>query len=269
MPHRDPERRRAYERERHRKRTADRLARGLCPRCGKIPPAPGRSLCEPCGERDRETRRARYAEARAGGAPYGGRDPESRRRMARERARKRRRERVEAGLCPRCGREPVEDGAVCEPCREARRAEERKLYAARRAKGLCGRCGRPTIAGAAQCGPCAALAEGRAPKKNAASRARYRDRRARGICVDCGAIADAGVRCTPCARRSYHSSGEHKGMPVYPPRYIVVELATGEEHGPWDSWEEVSMCLAFEKLSRDQVEVVVDEPIISTLTAWV
>ena len=268
MPHKDPEMRRKFDRERHRRRTADRLARGLCPRCGKIPPAPGRRVCEPCGERDRETRRARYAEARAGGAPYGGRDPESRRRMARERARKRRRERVEAGLCPRCGREPVEGGAVCEPCREARRAEERKLYAARRAKGLCGRCGRPTFAGAAQCGPCAALGEGRATKKNAASRARYAKRRAGRLCVDCGEHAGAAARCEPCARRSYLSSGEHKGLPLYPPRYTVVELATGEEHGPWDSWEEVAMCLAFEKLSRDEVEVVTDTSPMATITGW-
>ncbi len=57
-------------------------------------------------------------------------------------------------------------------------------------------------------------------------------------------------------------------MPVYPPRFTVVELATGIEHGPWDSWEEVAMCLAFEKLSRDEVEIVADEPLISTLTAW-
>ncbi len=57
-------------------------------------------------------------------------------------------------------------------------------------------------------------------------------------------------------------------MPVYPPRFTVVELATGEEHGPLDSWEEVAMCLAFAKLSRDQVEVVVDEPIMSSLAAW-
>ena len=57
-------------------------------------------------------------------------------------------------------------------------------------------------------------------------------------------------------------------MPVYPPRYTVVELATGEEHGPWDSWEEVAMCLAFEKLSRDQVEIVVDEPLMATLSGW-
>ena len=57
-------------------------------------------------------------------------------------------------------------------------------------------------------------------------------------------------------------------MPVYPPRFTVIELATGEEHGPWDSWEEVAMCLAFAKLSRDQVEVVVDEPVMSSLAAW-
>ncbi len=57
-------------------------------------------------------------------------------------------------------------------------------------------------------------------------------------------------------------------MPVYPPRYTVVELATGEEHGPWDSWEEVAMCLAFSKLSRDEVEVVTDSPVVATLTGY-
>ena len=57
-------------------------------------------------------------------------------------------------------------------------------------------------------------------------------------------------------------------MPVYPPRYIVVELATGIEHGPLDSWEEVAMCLAFRKLSRDEVEVVEDSPVMATLTGY-
>ena len=269
MPHKDPEEARAYERERYRRRTAERLERGLCLRCGKHPPAPGRRVCGPCGERGRATERARYARGKADGDPYGGRNPEGRRRMARERNKKRRAERKEAGLCVRCGElAPAEGNVVCDTCREARRAEERKLYAARRAKGLCGRCGRPTFAGAAQCGPCAALEEGRAPKKNAASRRRYADRRARGLCVDCGVHADAGVRCASCARRSYHSSSEHKGMPIHPPRYTVVELATGVEHGPWDSWEEVAMCLAFEKLSRNEVEVVADVPLMATITAW-
>ena len=56
-------------------------------------------------------------------------------------------------------------------------------------------------------------------------------------------------------------------MPVYPPRYTVIELATGEEHGPWDSWEEVAMCLAFAKLSRDDVEIITDASVMTTLTA--
>ena len=268
MPHRDPERRRAFERERHRKRTAERITRGLCPRCGKHPPAPERKVCEPCGERARHSERLRYAGARVRGARYGGRNPENRRRMARERSRRRRRERTEAGLCTSCGeRKPAEGGAVCEDCRRARRASEKKLYAARRSSGLCGRCGGAVIGKASTCASCAARDAKRRPRKNAASRKRYRDRRARAACVDCGVHADAGVRCVSCARRSYLSSSEHKGMPVHPPRYTVVELATGAEHGPLDSWEEVAMCLAFERLSREEVEVITDQAPMATLTA--
>ena len=57
-------------------------------------------------------------------------------------------------------------------------------------------------------------------------------------------------------------------MPVHPPRYTVVELATGAEHGPLDSWEEVAICLAFERLSRDEIEVVEESSWMATLTAW-
>ena len=269
MPHRDSERRRAYERERHRRRTAERREMGLCPKCGRRAPAPGRSLCEACLERSRAAERARYERARLEGAAYGGRCPESRRRMARERNRRRRRERTEAGLCTTCGeRKPVEGGAVCETCREERRAAERELYAERRAGGRCGRCGAEVIDNASTCASCAARDMKRRPRKNAASRARYHRRCVSRLCVDCGAHADAGVRCASCARRSYLSSGEHKGMPVYPPRYTVVELATGAEHGPLDSWEEVAMCLAFAKLSREEVEVIEDAPVMAALSAW-
>ena len=267
MPHRDPEARRKYERERHRRRTAERKEMGLCPKCGRRAPAPGRSLCEACLERGRKSEQARYARAKSEGIQYGGRDPESRRRMARERSRRRRRKRTEAGLCTTCGeRKPVEGGAVCQACREARRAEERKLYADRKASGRCGRCGAEVIDEASTCARCAARDAKRRPRKNAASRARYHGRRARGLYVDCGVDADAGVRCASCARRSYLSSGEHKGMPVYSPRYTVVELATGVEHGPLGSWEEVAMCLAFERLSREEVEVVEDASWMTTLT---
>ena len=269
MPHKDLEARRAYERERHRRRTAERQALGICPKCGHGNPAPGRSQCESCLERARASERARYARSKTAGEPYGGRKPESRRRMARERNRKRRRERREAGLCTACGeRPPACGGAVCETCREARRREERVLYEKRRAMGRCGRCGGQVSAEASRCASCAASEVKRRPRKNAASRARYAERRARSLCVDCAEPANGAARCERCARRSYFSSGEHKGMPVHPTRYTVVELATGAEHGPWDSWEEVAMCLAFERLSREEVEVIEDAPVIATLTAW-
>ena len=267
MPHKNPETRRAFERERHRRRAESRRARGMCPRCGKNRPAPERSLCATCLERGREAQRARYAKAREKGSRYGGRDPESRRRMARERNRKRRRERLEAGLCTICGeRKPAEGGAVCGICREERRAAERKLYAARKSKGFCGRCGGAVFDRASTCAKCAARDAKRRPKKNAASRKRYRERRALKICVDCQAPTDGGVRCAPCAVRSYHSSGEHKGMPVFPARYTIVELETGIEHGPFDSWAEVAMCLAFKRLSRDEIEVVGESSWMTTLT---
>ena len=269
MPHTDPERRRAYERERHRRRTAERLMRGVCPKCGKHPPARDRSLCDFCLERSRIAERARYIRRKLEGASYGGRCPESRRRLARDRNRKRRRERMEAGLCVRCGElAPAEGSVVCESCREARRAEEKELYARRRASGKCGRCGGEVFAGVSRCASCAALEKSRSTKKNAASRARYRDRRAQKLCVDCSAPVHGAARCERCARRSYFSSGEHKGMPLYPPRFTVIELATGEEHGPLDSWEEVAMCLAFAKLSREEVEIIEDVSPMMTLTGY-
>ena len=269
MPHKDPDKRRAYERERHRRRTEERRSMGLCIKCGRRRHSPERSLCESCLERGRIAERARYVRARAEGAAYGGRCPESRRRMARERNRRRRHERREAGLCVNCGaRPPVQGSTVCETCREERRAAERELYAERRARGLCGRCGAEVIDKASTCASCAARDIKRRPRKNAASRARYATRRALSLCVDCGEASAGASRCAPCARRSWHSSGEHKGMPVHPPRYTVVELSTGAEHGPLDSWEEVAMCLAFERLSRDEVEVVADLSLMATISAW-
>ena len=55
-------------------------------------------------------------------------------------------------------------------------------------------------------------------------------------------------------------------FPILPPRYTVIETATGEDHGTWDSWEEVAMCLAFARLSHDQVEVISDQSPMATFT---
>ena len=59
-----------------------------------------------------------------------------------------------------------------------------------------------------------------------------------------------------------------KRLPRYPPNYTLIEPATGEDHGTYDSEAEVSMCLAFAKLSRDEVEVVAGEPVLASIAAW-
>ena len=127
MPRRDRERARAYERERSRREADQRRAAGLCLHCGKTPALEGRTTCEPCAEALRARERTRYAKAKAEGKLYGGRKVETRRRIGRERSRRRDGARRAAGLCTSCGRHPpVEGGATCESCREARRVSARR-----------------------------------------------------------------------------------------------------------------------------------------------
>ncbi len=230
-PRRDPEKARASGREHGRRRTARLVAGGLCVRCGTVPSEPDRRLCEPCAEKRREADRARYAEARAAGKLYGGRDPEAKRRSARAGSRKRDSARRETGLCTRCGRRPpVEGGSTCGPCREARQAAERERYAARRAAGLCVACGQPAFAGEARCGVCATVEGERRDRgrKSAAARRRYAERKARGACTSCGPPAQGAARCAPCAKRSYERSDHFRGMPLYPPSFAVFLRETDE-----------------------------------------
>ena len=271
MPRRDRERATAYERERSRREVEQRRAAGVCLRCGKSPAVEGLTMCEPCADERRARERAKYAKAKAEGKLYGGRKVETRRRIGREKSRRRLAARLAAGLCTSCGKRPsVDDGTTCEPCREARRAFEREQYAEHRAAGLCGYCGGATLDGGSRCGPCAVReTERRSPeKKNAAARRLYARRRAQGLCTDCGEPSRGAARCEPCARRSHERSQHFRGLPLYPPQYTVVELSTGEDHGTWDSWEEVAMCLAFARLSLDQVEVLTDQSPMATFTAW-
>ncbi len=48
----------------------------------------------------------------------------------------------------------------------------------------------------------------------------------------------------------------------------MIEVATGEYHGTFDSEADVALCLAFAKLSRDQVEIVIDAPVTASFTGW-
>ena len=195
MSYKDPENERACGRRRYERITAERIARGMCPRCGKAKPAPDRTLCRHCGEKRRKAERARCAKAKAAGILYGGRDPERCRAFARDRSRRRDRARRDARTCTRCGT-PAPSDAAC-----------------------CGRCARSVAK------------RSRKRAKNARSRQLYVQRRVRRLCIDCGAPSQDASRCPPCARRSWARSDEHRGLPVLPPRFTVIEIATGVNHG--------------------------------------
>ncbi|MYE60392.1 MAG: hypothetical protein F4X35_12795 [Alphaproteobacteria bacterium] len=262
---------REYERERSRKERAARLAEGTCTRCGKRPAAAGRSSCEPCLEKRRASDRARYTAGKAAGRLYGGADPAAKRRAARAKSKRNQKARTEAGLCIRCGKQPpVEGGTTCMPCRDKRQAAERRQYAERRAAGCCTRCGTPVHDGLSRCARCAVIEEAtKCPeRKNARSRELYAERRARALCTTCGAPSQGASRCAPCAEKSYHGSAHFRGMPVWDPQYTVIEIETGREVATFDSEADVALCLAFEKLDRDQVEVVVDASALSSIAAW-
>ena len=271
IPRRDRAKARAAERRRYRRQTAERRARGVCNRCGRNRAVPDRSVCEACLIKRREADRKRYAAGKAAGKLYGGKPVAAKRKSARVASRNRRRVRRDANLCARCGRRaPVEGGSTCGPCREARQAGERELYAARRAAGLCTRCGGRTTDRTATCAPCAALEaeRGRPERRNAAARRRYRERRARRQCTDCGQPAHGASRCEDCARRSYERSDFFRGIPMWDPSFTVIELATGETYGPFDTEAEAVACLAFAGLEFDEVEIINDAPVTARLTAW-
>ena len=134
MAYRDPEVRRARDRERFQRRTAERIARGLCPKCGERPPEPDRSLCAPCAEKRNTACRARDAKLRAAGKPR--RDPAKARVSGCRHRRRQAAERRARGLCANCGRELLAPGlSLCTPCGEKRREAERVRYAKGKAAG--------------------------------------------------------------------------------------------------------------------------------------
>ena len=270
-PRRDPARARQYERERSRKERAARQAEGVCTRCGKAPAADGRSSCEPCLVKRRETDRANYAAGKAAGLKYGGANIEAKRRSGRAKSKRRQKERIEVGLCIRCGgRPPVEGGTTCAPCREKRQAAERRQYAERRAAGCCTRCGGPVHDGLTRCRPCAIVEDaGRNPeRKNEQSRRRYWIRRELGLCTSCGAPSQGASRCAPCAERSYRNSGHFRGMPAWPPSYAVFLRDTDVCLGSFEDEMEVAAFVAFEKLDRKRIEIVRDANPLAAIAAW-
>ena len=62
--------------------------------------------------------------------------------------------------------------------------------------------------------------------------------------------------CGPC--RDRQRGYAYRGMPDLPTRYTVIEIATGTDHGTWETPMEVAAALAFAKLLFDEVEIVID-----------
>ena len=117
MAYRDTAKRRRKDRERIARRTAERRLAGLCPRCGRVAPAPDRSVCEKCAAKRNRSARARDARLRAAGKPR--RDTTKARAAKRRRSRREAQRRREAGFCIRCGKLPAApERTVCEPCLE-------------------------------------------------------------------------------------------------------------------------------------------------------
>ena len=95
MPNKDIDIRRALDRERSCRRTAERVAMGHCPRCGSQPPEADRSVCAACSAKRRAAGIGRARDPNARQAEYA-------------RARQRAADRLAQGLCGKCGRHPHE-----------------------------------------------------------------------------------------------------------------------------------------------------------------
>ena len=222
MAHRDIKVQRRKDRERFHRRTAERTAAGLCPKCGKTEPLPERRLCAGCAEKQNRASRARDARLRAEGKP---RRDMAARQYERARTRRQTAERHAAGRCVRCGQAPaMPQRTMCAGCLDKQRAADRARYQAGKATGklyggagvemkrriariasakrrqarldagLCTRCGhRPPVDSSTTCEPC-----GEARK--AAERRQYEERRAAKLCVKCARPAfDGESRCAVCA----------------------------------------------------------------------
>ena len=217
-------------------RRAKWISQGLCSVCGSRAAVSGRRLCRVCADRMNAIFKQRYV-ARAA-----------------------------QGLCPGCGKtEPAPGRKMCKACgRKGGGAKNRecqkRLYWARVADGMCVNCG--TAAPEPDRRFCPTCAD----KNRARDRVKRRRLRALGLCVECRKPSFGGYLCAPCRTKMRHYVA--RAMPVWSPSYTVWEIATDKCHGSWDSQEDVSLCLAFAKLSRDEVEIVTDAPAMAGFVGW-
>ena len=100
----------------------DRLAAGLCVRCGKRPPESDRKSCRICLDRALDATRRRVARLAA------------------------------AGLCTRCGKSAAEPGFMsCAACGAYMRSSQNRRKRRNMEAGICQRCSRPAVPGNTFC----------------------------------------------------------------------------------------------------------------------
>lgn len=126
-----------------------RVADGLCGKCGKVRENPNASMCDEHAA------------------------------IERERARKRREKSKKDGKCPSCGVRQVAEGRKrCDVCLAASAASQRRTVRRRDKENLCQSCGEPARPGKKTCQTCV-------DKASKISSRRYRERREAGLCSYC------------------------------------------------------------------------------------
>ena len=120
---------------------------GICVNCAKQNAAPGRIMCDECAELNREKQRQRK------------KNNPSNADARRAYNRRHRKERLEQGLCPDCGK-PLYNGLKsCYEChlkdirysQERRRENPATLDESRRKNKVCLKCGKPRVPGKFYC----------------------------------------------------------------------------------------------------------------------
>lgn len=155
----------------------------------------------------------------------------------REAARRRYRERREAGVCVKCGEAASEPGKpLCRECRERRSAQQKKLRAERMAWGVCTRCGKKLYTAGTRCEECRAYsAEHEAKRRERMTesekkesylkyqrrydKARRERLKAEGICTVCGARKaepehTVCMECSARRRQNRKKKREDSGKPT-------------------------------------------------------
>ena len=149
--------------QRHKKRTDDLRAQGICLRCAQRPVEPGHVSCARCLTEDAEANLSRYHQRR------------------------------DNGICVKCGKVPATSGTMCEPCTKKRRAWEKAREKRMAVDHLCRKCDNPVV-------PQKSLCEQHLNQARMASAARRKKLSCAGLCIGCGKTKPLPGRrlCSTC-----------------------------------------------------------------------